>query len=453
MSEKKRVSGLSMSTSNLIMSIIALIIAIILIVSVFQLAATYHDVVQHTDEYMELRPEIEELARASDYLTEEVRLFVITENDEHISHYLHEANVDQRRENSLSKIANVLEGSLAYQNLKKAFDESYDLMTLEYNAMTLVLKNNNKEISEFGIDYQLSNEDLALSEEDKYAKAIDLVFGDTYISKKLAIRASVDSSVEELDNILEDRVNTSTTQLKNIMIYQQSIILVLILFLASLFTYVVVRVVLPLRHGVGYILRGQDVKLEGIKEYKYLANAYNLMRAKNRQNNELLTYEVEHDKLTGLYNRNGYDTLYSSLDLESTAYMLIDVDNFKKINDIYGHAVGDKVLKKVSATLKKYFRNDDYLCRIGGDEFAVLLVNCGKDSAEKLKEKSQSINVNLQDKDEDIPPVSISIGLAFGEKDDNTDTLFRKADTALYNTKREGRSGISIFDEDEDGIK
>ena len=123
MSEKKRVSGLSMSTSNLIMSIIALIIAIILIVSVFQLAATYHDVVQHTDEYMELRPEIEELARASDYLTEEVRLFVITENDEHISHYLHEANVDQRRENSLSKIANVLEGSLAYQNLKKAFDE------------------------------------------------------------------------------------------------------------------------------------------------------------------------------------------------------------------------------------------------------------------------------------------------------------------------------------------
>ena len=130
--------------------------------------------------------------------------------------------------------------------------------------------------------------------------------------------------------------------------------------------------------------------------------------------------------------------------------MLIDVDNFKKINDIYGHAVGDKVLKKVSSTLKKYFRNDDYLCRIGGDEFAVLLVNCGKEFADQLKEKSQSINITLQVKEEDVPPVSISIGLAFGEKNDNTDTLFRKADTALYNTKKQGRSGISIFEDEEE---
>lgn len=452
MSKKKKVSGLSMGTSNLIMSVIALIIAVVLIISLFQLSSTYHAVVNHTEEYMDLKPEIEELEQASDFLTEEVRLYVITEEDVHINHYLHEANVDKRREDSLAKIGEVLDGTPAYQNLKNAFDESYDLMTLEYNAMALVLAKNNQDISEFGIDYTLSDADINLSADEKYEKAIDLVFGETYVSKKLTIRDNVEKSAKELDNILKDRVDNSTVKLKNIMIFQQSVILVLILFLASLFTYVVVRVVLPLRHGVGYILSGKEVKLEGIREYKYLANAYNIMRTKNQHNKEVLTYEVEHDKLTGLYNRHGYDTLYSKLDLESTAYMLIDVDNFKKINDIYGHAVGDKVLKKVSSTLKKYFRNDDYLCRIGGDEFAVLLVNCGKEFADQLKEKSQSININLQVKEEDIPPVSISIGLAFGEKNDDTDTLFRKADTALYNTKKQGRSGISIF-EDEDGIK
>ena len=450
MSSKRKVSGLSMGTSNLIMSVIALVIAVILIISLFKLSATYHDVVKHTDQYMDLKPEIEELEKASDYLTEQVRLYVITEDEVHINNYLHEVRVDKRREDSLSRIGEVLDGTLSYQNLKRAFDESYDLMNLEYHAMALVLNKNGSDITTFEVDYPLLEDELSLSDEEKYAKAINLVFGDTYQSKKETIKTSVEGSAQELDNILKERVHTSAEELKNIMIFQQAVILVLILFLGSLFTYVVVRVVLPLRHGVGYILGGREVKLEGIREYKYLANAYNIMRTKNQHNKEVLTYEVEHDKLTGLYNRHGYDTLYANLDLESTAYMLIDVDNFKKINDMYGHAVGDKVLKKVSSTLKKYFRNDDYLCRIGGDEFAVLLVNCGKEFSDQLKEKSQSINITLQVKEEDIPPVSISIGLAFGEKDDNTDTLFRKADTALYNTKKQGRSGISIFEDEEE---
>ena len=289
MSSKKKVSGLSMSTSNLIMSIFALIIAIILIISLFKLSATYHDVVRNTDQYMDLKPEIEELEKASDYLTEQVRLYVITEDEEHINNYLYEARVDKRREDSLTKIGEVLEGSLSYQNLKSAFDESYDLMNLEYHAMALVLSKNGKDIATFDVEYPLSDAEINLSGEEKYAKAIDLVFGDAYQSKKEAIITGVEGSAQELDNILKDRVHNSAEELKNIMIFQQAVITLLILFLGTLFTYVVVRVVIPLRHGVGYILAGKEIHLEGIREYKYLANAYNIMRTKNQHNKEVLT--------------------------------------------------------------------------------------------------------------------------------------------------------------------
>ena len=198
-----------MGTSNLIMSIFALIIAIILIISLFKLSATYHDVVRNTDQYMDLKPEIEELEKASDYLTEQVRLYVITEDEEHINNYLYEARVDKRREDSLTRIGEVLDGTLSYQNLKRAFDESYDLMNLEYHAMALVLNKNGSDITTFGVDYPLLEDELSLNGEEKYAKAINLVFGDTYQSKKETIKTSVEGSAQELDNILKERVHTS----------------------------------------------------------------------------------------------------------------------------------------------------------------------------------------------------------------------------------------------------
>ena len=78
---------------------------------------------------------------------------------------------------------------------------------------------------------------------------------------------------------------------------------------------------------------------------------------------EHLNFKASHDELTGAYNRAGFDLLLSSLDLDSTYLMMLDVDNFKTINDTYGHETGDKVLKKLVQVLKKNFRSDD---RISG---------------------------------------------------------------------------------------
>ena len=121
--------------------------------------------------------------------------------------------------------------------------------------------------------------------------------------------------------------------------------------------------------------------------------------------------------------------------------------NFKKINDRYGHAVGDKALKRVSAALKNYFGGDDYLCRIGGDEFAIL-GSYSTGMTMILKAKCEQLNLSLQSKEGGVPSMSLSIGIAFGNENDDTDSLFRKADMALYETKNKGRKGVTIFSSD-----
>ena len=111
--------------------------------------------------------------------------------------------------------------------------------------------------------------------------------------------------------------------------------------------------------------------MTGSYEFRYLAKTYNKMYEAFKQSIENLNYEASHDSLTGVYNRAGYDVVKQSLDLKSTAVLIIDADNFKKINDMYGHLVGDQVLKKIEDALRAAFRSEDYICRVGGDEFWV----------------------------------------------------------------------------------
>ena len=105
----------------------------------------------------------------------------------------------------------------------------------------------------------------------------------------------------------------------------------------------------------------------GANEFRYLARAYNKMYEVYKKSLASLNFKASHDELTGVYNRAGYDLLLSGLDLNSTYMILIDVDNFKSINDTYGHEIGDRVLIKLADVIKSHFRSEDNICRIVGD--------------------------------------------------------------------------------------
>ena len=160
---------------------------------------------------------------------------------------------------------------------------------------------------------------------------------------------------------------------------------------------------------------------------------------------ESLNYKASHDELTGAYNRAGYDLIRESLDMNTTAMLLFDADQFKTINDQYGHETGDRVLQKITATLQNNFRSDDYVCRIGGDEFVVFMVHVSGDKRQLIENKVKQINRDLSAGADGLPPVTLSVGVSFNPEGNDSKEMFRQADIALYYVKDHGRDGVSFY--------
>ena len=168
-----------------------------------------------------------------------------------------------------------------------------------------------------------------------------------------------------------------------------------------------------------------------------------------KRQQEILKNIAKTDKLTSLQNRNNFDSIFEGLfnskrkDEKDLTILIFDIDNFKKINDEFGHLVGDEVLIEVANIFKNTFRNSDILVRWGGDEFVALLPKIKEEKAYRLTKKlSQNINNNetlfnlLKQK------ITISVGLHSKNEETSKEELFLKADKNLYQAKQEGRDKI-----------
>jgi len=157
------------------------------------------------------------------------------------------------------------------------------------------------------------------------------------------------------------------------------------------------------------------------------------------------------DALTGVFNRRH---LNATLALELKRVMrrargglvlcMVDVDHFKKINDTYGHAVGDDVLVAVAQALGQSIRANDYLARFGGEEFVILLDMSFADDWLSVCERASAQVAALQIPGINNSPVRVSMGVALCEQTDTIATLLERADKALYRAKSDGRNCIRI---------
>ena len=335
-------------------------------------------------------------------------------------------------------------------HLEDAVAESIHLMDQEYYAMRLVMEANGEDVNDADVpaaikNVQLKEADSAATPEDKIDTATELVFGEGYNESKGFIIGNIQAAIDILDEMLENNVVQSAYDLKVILVFQQVVIGVNVLFGVLLVGGMFVFLIRPVRIAVKKINGNEKVRVQGSKEYRYLAEAFNHFYDLNATTQERLSFEAEHDQLTGLYNRTGYDKIFSQVKLDKCAYVLLDIDQFKLINDSFGHASGDAALVRVGKALSKYFHSKNAnVFRIGGDEFAVLLEGVSKNYEKAIIEKCNSVNKELEKAfDEFIP--TMSFGVAFGEADDNTDTLFKKADEALYQAKNANKGKVSIF--------
>jgi diguanylate cyclase (GGDEF)-like protein len=130
---------------------------------------------------------------------------------------------------------------------------------------------------------------------------------------------------------------------------------------------------------------------------------------------------------------------------DALSLLVLDVDHFKSINDKYGHAAGDRVLIDLTLRAESVIRNIDYLGRLGGEEFAVLLTDTSLDEANAVAERLRAVldaTVSDPDKIADALTYAVSIGVAQLHPGESFSHLLQRADAALYKAKQAGRNRV-----------
>jgi diguanylate cyclase (GGDEF)-like protein len=172
----------------------------------------------------------------------------------------------------------------------------------------------------------------------------------------------------------------------------------------------------------------------------------------NAKTRARLERQAQTDSLTGLYNHRYFhehvrsELTRASRNRDSVALLMLDIDDFKKVNDIYGHGVGDQVLRELAAQLQAAVRGSDLVCRLGGEEFGVVMGSCGTEDAvalaHRLTERLKELEFGAAGK------ITVSVGAAEGPSDaSNPRELIGCAEAAMMTAKARGKDLIVLFDE------
>lgn len=449
--KKKQVRGIRISTVNMIMIFISCALYVLLITATVRVSDRYKDVHSSMDDYIAFEENEALLTDGSAYLTEQVRLYTVTLEPQYMEAYFTEANVTKRRETALEELKTSHEGNKAYEYLVEALGHSNDLMNDEIYAMRLISEAQGYPEDSLPEEVQavpLNDGDQNMSQEGMIRKAREIVFGTSYQEVKTRISDSVNSSVESIHEMTHQQMLGDAEELESTMAIQRRLISILFVETIATFLLIIMLIIKPLRVYVNCIKEEKMMEITGSYEFKYLALTYNDIFEIKNANEAMLRYRAEHDPLTGIVNRGGFEQLKNMFRVKDVALglLIVDVDKFKLVNDGYGHEVGDQVLKKVAAFLKDGFRATDYPARIGGDEFAVILTSMSEEMQGAVERKIAEMNDRLMHPNDGLPQVSLSVGGAFSENG-FTDDLYQKADAALYVVKENGRCGCRFYEE------
>jgi len=225
------------------------------------------------------------------------------------------------------------------------------------------------------------------------------------------------------------------------------------------FYFIIVIAFLGVVNTAAYIQFSQVLKIE-IHEIMFLIPSiiallssllFTLVIYYNNKIKTMQMYEdvAKTDTLTGVTSRYACELI---LDIELNRFkrqgtvfsiIMLDIDNFKRINDTYGHGVGDYVLCEMTEHLESALRDMDRVCRWGGEEFIIVLPDTDSDEAKKVAEHLRE-RIDLHDFNE-IGHVTISLGVtAIKDKDQYIQTLIKRADDALYIAKRSGKNRVIV---------
>ena len=435
--------------SRISIGVTAALAIILSALSIFSLRE-FSRLLETTNQYILCENAAKQLQDGSDYLTEQVRLYTATRQTRYRDLYFEELDTTKRREKAVDALKEYFDGTDSFLALEKALECSQELAETECYAMRLIAETSFQNPSTWPeeiANVQLSDADLALSNSKKLDKANRMVCDDTYQNMRTEITQDVTDCMNGLIARTRNNQNHSSSVFSDLYLKLEIGILILVISLFAISIMMRNLIVKPLVSYNESVKRGEIFPVIGAAELQHLARTYNKVYLENQETQRLIRHQAEHDALTQALNRGSFEKLLHIYETGEPpfALILVDVDIFKSVNDTYGHAVGDAILKKVTNLLKTAFRSIDYVCRIGGDEFSVIMVEMTSDLKYTIEEKITAVNAELAKPDDGLPAISLSVGVAFSDRQNPSDSIFKDADKALYHVKENGRSGCWFY--------
>ena len=443
-------AGVHLKTASIFFALLGLIAALALIITDLSVTQGYQNMKTASDRYIEAQLSASNMETASDYLTDRVRCFVVTGEIQYLHDFMEEVNDTRRRDRAVENLKKLLneEDGEALENLTTALSLSNELVVLENKAMRYMIEAGNYdavEVPEELAAIELTKAERSMSPAELKDAAEELVFNNNYMHYKDRIRENVGLCTQSLIRSSSQELEKASAQLAVLVKVQTAMTIIFLLVVVGFIIMITVMIRRPLTSMVEQMQNQESIPPRGVEELRFVTRTYNRILEENKAAREKLSHEASHDALTGLYNRGAYDLWMSGADTQHIALILIDVDYFKSVNDTYGHAVGDRVLKRVADILRSSFRSVDIICRIGGDEFAVIMTRVNSSMRQLVENKIDRANQILQHPKDDLPPVSLSVGVAFSDRENPKGDIFKDADTALYRVKEAGRKGCQVY--------
>ena len=385
---------------------------------------------------------------ASDYLTNQARLYVLTGDTQYLNNYISEVSEGEKRDKALATIATNSESGRAHEELKNALELSQGLSKKELYSLRLSAASRGVDVKAMPAllaSVQLDAEHARMTSKEKQRYAEDLTISTDYQEAKTSIKQCVDNCIQSLNDELHTKQRDGSRQLDSQLFSLTIIVALMVLLVVTMVVINYLLMVRPMLAHTKSIAENRKLVPAGAQELRQLALSYNLIYQENSVRASELQHEAETDSLTGLLNRGAYDKILGDV-TDNVVLILADVDMFKEINDTYGHEVGDNVLKKVGNAIKGQFRASDYACRIGGDEFAVVMTDINDTDRDTISAKLRRIATALADTSDGLPITTLSMGVAMCTEPTQKETLFRAADESLYEAKRLGRDRFAFHE-------
>ncbi len=444
----KKNEGIRLQRLNRGLLFVTVFLGIALVLMAFSANRSFQRLGESTRQYIRAAEDTADMQEASDYLTDRARTFVVTGDISAAEDFDREVNETKRRDKAVESIGTYLKAPETALHLSDALTASNELASIEAYAIALAAKGHGidpSSLPEGFTSVRLSDDDLQLSDQDQRIKARNIMFDEIYQAHKTQIRENVSLCEQELVSSIESVQEQCSHQLARAIMVLTILIMLVVIVVVAMILCTVTLFVRPIDRMVAAIEDDKPAEELGAYELRFVSRAYNKARAENLKNQEDLAYTASHDQLTGVYNRSVFEKAKEKNRGRAQAMFIFDVDYFKEFNDTYGHDLGDRVLKKVASAIQSNFRDEDFVCRFGGDEFTVLMVHVTSEMRSLCESKIEKIRSVCRDTSDGLPKVTLSIGVAFSDRPDPTDDILKDADTALYRTKERGKDGYTFY--------